>query len=81
MCAEGEEPMIRVIREGVVEHRATCQNCRCQFTYERSDLHTNYLHGGEWVSCPGCGEGHRHAGATHLSPSHYPNNDYRVGRA
>lgn len=40
--------------------RATCTHCRCEFTYENSDTHTDYVYDSEWVSCPTCGRNHTH---------------------
>lgn len=44
----------RIISNGTVTYSATCNECGCRFTYEHSDVHTNYLRGGGWVDCPRC---------------------------
>ena len=53
----------KIITPGTDTYRATCTECGCCFSYERSDVHHNYVKGGEWVSCPQCGHGHYHRGA------------------
>lgn len=55
--------MKKIITKGTDTYRASCSECGTTFTYERDDVHTNYVKGGEWVSCPHCGHGHRHYGA------------------
>ena len=56
----------KIIREGASAFRGHCNDCGCEFTYERSDVWTNYVRGGEGVSCPGCGAwcGHFGEGGT-----------------
>lgn len=56
--------MKKIISGGTNHYKATCQECGAIFTYQREDVHTNYVRGGEWVSCPHCGHGHRHFGVT-----------------
>jgi DNA-directed RNA polymerase subunit RPC12/RpoP len=58
---------IKIIKEGVDKFRATCGNCGTTFSYEMEDVHTNYLKGGEQVSCPHCGHSHRHYGVSILA--------------
>lgn len=52
----------RVIQPGSTTHRGTCGECGCRFTYEASDVHHNYVRGGEYVGCPTCGHSCRHFG-------------------
>jgi endogenous inhibitor of DNA gyrase (YacG/DUF329 family) len=54
---------ITVEIKGSTIHRVTCAECGATFTYEISDIHPNYVHGGEWVGCPTCGKPCRHMGA------------------
>lgn len=56
--------MKKIIKPGTDIYRATCTECGAVFTYEREDVHHNYVRGGEHVSCPNCGHGHRHFGAS-----------------
>ena len=56
--------MKTILRPGNTTHRATCHECDCVFSYDASDLHRNYVRGGEWVDCPQCGHQHRHFGAS-----------------
>jgi len=58
----------RIIREGTKIYRATCSECGAVFTYEREDVRRNYVKGGEWVSCPGCGHDHQHFGVSGAVP-------------
>lgn len=53
----------RIISDGTDTYRATCDECGCVFTYERGDVHHNYMHSADHVSCPQCGHGCRHLGA------------------
>ncbi len=53
-----------IISGGRDKYRATCHECAAVFTYERSDVHHNYVQGGERVSCPHCGHQMHHFGAT-----------------
>jgi len=55
--------MKEILQPGTKKFRMTCSDCGAVFTYERSDVHQNYVHGGDWVSCPSCGRGNRHFGA------------------
>lgn len=41
--------MIKIIKEGVRELRATCPFCQCEFTYEIEDLNDGM------INCPCCG--------------------------
>lgn len=41
--------MIKIIKDGIKELRATCPFCYCEFTYEREDVHDGI------VNCPCCG--------------------------
>ena len=54
----------KIISPGTDVYRATCTECGARFSYEREDVRTNYLRGGEEVSCPGCGHAHRYLGAS-----------------
>jgi hypothetical protein len=56
-----------ILQPGSTTHRATCHECACVFSYESSDVHTNYVRGGDWVGCPQCGHAHRHYGASAAS--------------
>ncbi len=58
----------KIVKQGSTTHRATCTDCGTVFTYERSDVHRNYVRGGEWVACPCCGENVMHLGAGWRSP-------------
>jgi len=53
---------MRLIEKGVDEYVVTCTECGARFAYTRADVHTNYVRGGEEVSCPHCGHHHRHHG-------------------
>jgi hypothetical protein len=55
--------MKKIIIQGSTTHRACCSECATVFSYETEDVHTNYVRGGEWVSCPHCGHAVRHFGA------------------
>ena len=50
----------KIITPGTDRYRASCTECGCKFSYERSDVHHDYVHGGERVSCPHCGYGLYH---------------------
>lgn len=52
-----------IISKGVDRYKTTCPECGCYFSYERGDVHTNYVRGGERISCPSCGHSCRHVGA------------------
>jgi hypothetical protein len=54
--------MIKIITPGTTTYRVHCGNCACEFTYERGDVHHNYVRGGEWVACPTCGRSCAHFG-------------------
>ena len=58
--------MKTIIVEGVTKYRTTCRECAAVFTYELVDVHHNYVRGGDYVSCPGCGSACRHLGAVGL---------------
>jgi len=53
----------KIITKGRDTYHATCTECACQFTYQRSDVHHNFRNGAEEVSCPHCGHGCHHFGA------------------
>jgi hypothetical protein len=54
----------KIVEAGTDTYRATCGECGCRFTYERSDIHTNYVaHVRQVVSCPHCGKDVGHLGA------------------
>lgn len=53
----------KIISPGIDRYHATCTDCGCKFSYERSDVHHNYVKGGERVSCPQCGHSMYHFGA------------------
>jgi hypothetical protein len=53
----------KIITPGTDVYRANCSECGACFTYDRSDVHHNYLRGGEWVSCPQCAHPHMHLGS------------------
>jgi len=59
--------MKKIVRQGTDTYRATCHECGTVFTYERDDVHHNYVRGGEWVSCPHCGHQLMHHGASGTS--------------
>ena len=54
----------KIITPGTDTYRTTCHECGCQFTYERSDVWTNYVRGGDGVSCPSCGHFMHHFGTS-----------------
>jgi hypothetical protein len=60
----------KIITPGTDRYCATCTECGCRFSYERSDVHHNYVYGGERVSCPHCGHSLHHFGA---SGTRWPN--------
>ena len=39
----------KIITPGTDVYTATCTECGCRFSDERSDVHRNYVHGGERV--------------------------------
>jgi predicted Zn finger-like uncharacterized protein len=55
--------MKNIIAKGINKYRGTCPECGTIFTYEREDVHHDYVHGGERVSCPHCAHSIRHFGA------------------
>ena len=55
--------MKKIITKGTDSYKASCAGCGTAFTYEREDVHHNYIRGGDWVSCPHCSHDHRHFGA------------------
>lgn len=55
--------MKTIIQEGTTKYNTRCDECGCRFTYDREDVHENYVRGGDWVSCPSCGTSCRHCGA------------------
>ena len=54
----------KIITPGTDVYTATCTECGCRFSYERSDVHRNYVRGGERVGCPQCGHQQHHFGAS-----------------
>lgn len=54
--------MKEIIKPGKAKYHGHCGECGAEFTYERSDVHHNFVHGGEHVSCPICGHNVRHFG-------------------
>jgi len=54
----------KIIEPGTDVYRATCTECGCRFSYERSDVSHNYVRGGDWIACPQCGHQHMHFGAS-----------------
>ncbi len=56
--------MKKIITKGTDTYHATCTECGARFSYEREDVRTNYVRGGEWVSCPHCGHDHQHFGTS-----------------
>ena len=73
--------MKKIISSGTNHYRATCHECGAVFTYQREDVRTNYARGGEEVSCPHCGHGHRHFGVTGAWGSSGSSGSFCVGRA
>lgn len=59
--------MKKIIQEGITKYKGTCSECGAVFTYEREDVHHNYVYGGDHVSCPSCGHSCRHLGASGTS--------------
>jgi hypothetical protein len=53
----------KIIHEGATQYRTACGECAAVFTYEREDVHRNYVTGGDDVACPSCGHAVRHRGA------------------
>jgi DNA-directed RNA polymerase subunit RPC12/RpoP len=53
----------KIIVQGTNTYRGHCHECGAEFTYEREDVHRNYVRGGEEVSCPCCGGRVSHFGA------------------
>jgi hypothetical protein len=56
--------MKKIVKPGTDIYRCTCAECSAVFTYEREDVHHNYVKGGEFVACPNCGKDNRHFGAS-----------------
>jgi hypothetical protein len=56
----------KIITPGTNTFHAMCSDCGAQFSYEREDVHRNYVRGGEWVDCPHCGRPVYHLGACDL---------------
>lgn len=65
-----------IIKSGVNKYTQTCSECAAIFTYQREDVHTNFVRGGEWVGCPECGHSHRHLGASNI----WDHSVWRMGR-
>ena len=54
----------KIITPGTDTYQATCSECGCKFTYQRGDVHTNYVTVvREVVGCPHCGYQVSHFGA------------------
>jgi DNA-directed RNA polymerase subunit RPC12/RpoP len=74
-----------IISPGTDRYSAICTECGGRFSYERSDVHTNYIRGGKRVSCPHCGHSLHHFGASGASGIVWPNphrrGDWCTGRA
>jgi RNase P subunit RPR2 len=51
---------VRLVEEPPNAYRAICKKCRAKFSYQLSDLRTNYRLAGDCVACPQCSETHRH---------------------
>ena len=47
--------MIKIIKEGT-RKIAKCQNCGCEFSYEREDVLRDPILVGNYVKCPQCNE-------------------------
>ena len=45
--------MIKIIKEGT-RKIAKCQNCGCEFSYEREDVLRDPVWVGNYVKCPQC---------------------------
>lgn len=54
---------IKITKKAPKAYSADCTRCGCSFTYELADVHKNYVLGGEYVSCPSCGDGVQHFGS------------------
>jgi len=66
-----------IIRKGATKYTAHCGECSAVFTYEREDVHQNYVRGSECVSCPSCGHDCRHLGADATAHPHWPHQGFR----
>jgi coenzyme F420-reducing hydrogenase gamma subunit len=53
---------VKIIQEGVTTYHATCHECGCKFSYNREDVHHNYLRGIDCIGCPSCGASCQHNG-------------------
>ena len=51
-----------ILKQGATKYHGHCGECGAEFTYEREDVHNNYVRGGEEVGCPCCGKSVRHFG-------------------
>jgi hypothetical protein len=57
---------VKITTPGLDTYHLTCTECACRFTYERSDVRHNFRSGAEEISCPHCGQSHRHLGSHSL---------------
>ena len=48
--------MIKVIKHGHEQYRATCKYCECVFSFEDEDIRNNGSQRDweEWITCPEC---------------------------
>ncbi len=51
---------IKIVGIGKTKFSAQCKRCETKFTYELSDIKTNYVNGCEEVNCPECSESYAH---------------------
>ena len=62
---------VKIVNPGCSSYCAHCHECGCDFTYQREDVHHNYVRGGDYVSCPVCGQACAHHGAPRRSSKGY----------
>lgn len=55
---------VQIVEKGADTYHGHCGECGCRFTYQRTDVHHNYVQGGARVSCPHCGQQLHHFGAS-----------------
>ena len=48
--------MIKIIKHGHAQYKATCKYCKCIFSFEDADIQNNRCQWDwcEWVICPEC---------------------------
>jgi len=48
--------MIKIIKHGHAQYKATCKYCECIFSFEDSDIQNNGCQWDwcEWIICPEC---------------------------